>query len=341
MIRFAELISKCNGEINLIINAHKGCDISVQSYFTSNILMESELKSIDKGVYEKMVHLDSIVELNYRNGGYIQTEYHFDVECAIDSVLEKINKTDIKYNRTLEDRIPSDITELGVGFFIQESDGDRPYEKIKIEDISYEDSCNMNDKYISFKWETTKFFKEFMEKIDELNNGIVYIEKFIDYGSDLFNNIKDNTIWDERMKARKTASFGVPYNYSGITYPKQDFTPELSKVLTTLKEFNLESNNCLINYYLDGKSKMGFHSDQTDILEKGTGIGILSVGETRVIRFKNIHNEDITKNFILPNGSFIHMTSELQKNWKHSIPKSDTDKGRMSLTFRNIKNNLD
>ncbi|MFT5096791.1 MAG: alkylated DNA repair dioxygenase AlkB, partial [Psychrobacter okhotskensis] len=37
-------------------------------------------------------------------------------------------------------------------------------------------------------------------------------------------------------------------------------------------------NNCLVNYYLDGSSKMGFHSDDTSQLADGTGVAILSLG---------------------------------------------------------------
>jgi alkylated DNA repair dioxygenase AlkB len=96
-------------------------------------------------------------------------------------------------------------------------------------------------------------------------------------------------------------------------------------------------NNCLINYYLDGKSKMGFHSDQTDILEQDTGIVILSIGETRILRFKSIEHPDKLVDFSLSAGSLIYMTQEVQKEWLHAIPLSNTDNGRMSLTFRRIK----
>jgi len=100
---------------------------------------------------------------------------------------------------------------------------------------------------------------------------------------------------------------------------------------------NFKPNNCLINYYLDGKSKMGFHSDQTDILYENTGVGIVSIGEARILRFRNIENRKLIKDFELPSGSFIYMTNQVQDEWQHSIPKSDTENGRMSLTFRKMK----
>lgn len=168
--------------------------------------------------------------------------------------------------------------------------------------------------------------------------GITYIEDFINNPAELFDLLKSSVDWDERMFARKTASFGKAYNYSQISYPFQEFTPELEEIVELVNsKVGFEPNNCLINYYLDGKSKMGFHSDQTDILFDGTGVGIVSIGETRILRFRNIENREITKDFELPSGSFIYMTNEIQDEWQHSIPKSDTENGRMSLTFRKMK----
>jgi alkylated DNA repair dioxygenase AlkB len=168
--------------------------------------------------------------------------------------------------------------------------------------------------------------------------GTTLIKNFIDNPTQLFNHLKETVQWDERMSARKTASFGVAYNYSQMSYPFQEFTPELNAILEQIdKTLGFKPNNCLINYYLDGKSRMGFHSDQTDILYENTGVAILSIGETRTLRFRNIENKDLKKDFELPSGSFFYMTNAVQDEWQHSIPKSDTENGRMSLTFRKMK----
>lgn len=169
-------------------------------------------------------------------------------------------------------------------------------------------------------------------------NGITFIHNFITNPEKLFDSLKWNVPWDERMSARKTAGFGKAYNYSQMSYPFQEFTPELKLIIESINStLHFEPNNCLINYYLDGKSKMGFHSDQTDILYEGTGVAIVSIGETRTLRFKNIENPDVIKDYNLPAGSLIYMTNDVQEKWKHAIPKSDTENGRMSLTFRKLK----
>ena len=95
-------------------------------------------------------------------------------------------------------------------------------------------------------------------------------------------------------------------------------------------------NNCLVNYYLDGQAKMGYHSDQTDILEEGTGVVIVSLGTTRVIRYRSIVDKAIKNDIPLTPGSLLYMTSEMQKEWQHAIPKANTTEGRMSLTFRKL-----
>lgn len=168
--------------------------------------------------------------------------------------------------------------------------------------------------------------------------GVTFIPDFIPGPEQMFSSLRDNVLWDERMHARKTASFGVAYNYSQMSYPFQAFSPELEVIIARISAtLGFTPNNCLINYYLDGKSKMGFHADQTDILEPGTGIAIVSVGETRTLRFKNVKEPSELVDFPLPAGSLIYMTQEVQNEWLHAIPPSDTNKGRMSLTFRSIK----
>ncbi|WP_299767258.1 alpha-ketoglutarate-dependent dioxygenase AlkB [uncultured Dokdonia sp.] len=169
-------------------------------------------------------------------------------------------------------------------------------------------------------------------------NGITYIEHFIENPSGLFNLLQSTVIWDERMSARKTASFGKAYNYSQMEYVHQAFTPILNGITLDIEDvLHFKPNNCLMNYYMDGTSKMGFHSDQTDILEAGTGVGIISLGATRILRFRSIEDKNITKDFSLPSGSFIYMTNEVQAHWQHAIPTSDATEGRISMTFRKIK----
>ncbi|MHA4810126.1 alpha-ketoglutarate-dependent dioxygenase AlkB [Flavitalea flava] len=168
--------------------------------------------------------------------------------------------------------------------------------------------------------------------------GITYYEGFIDKPHELFKYLVSSVNWDERMGTRKTASYGKAYNYSQMAYPFQEFLPVLSDINKRLSFIiGFTPNNCLINYYPDGKSKMGYHADQTDILKENTGIAIVSIGEARKLKFRNKMNPETILEYELQPGSLIYMAQEIQDVWEHAIPKSDTENGRISLTFRNIK----
>ena len=171
----------------------------------------------------------------------------------------------------------------------------------------------------------------------KIMEGITYIEDFVEHPSTLFQHLIATVAWDGRMTARKTASFGKAYNYSQMAYPYQDFMPEIATLNYKLRDvIGFEPNNCLINYYLEGKAKMGYHSDQTDILEAETGIAIISLGEARILKFRNIANPEVFVSYELASGSLVYMTQEIQDEWQHAIPKSNTENGRISLTFRRM-----
>ena len=167
-------------------------------------------------------------------------------------------------------------------------------------------------------------------------NGALYIDNFIDNDIFLFDILRDTADWDRRMASRLTTSFGVSYNYSDISYPDFIIPNYLDDLIVRINDvIGFTPNNCLVNYYLDGRSKMGYHSDRTDILSPRTGVVIISLGSTRTLRFRNINDRSIV-DFNLRSGSLFYMTSDVQDLWMHSIPASDNNDGRMSLTFRNL-----
>lgn len=176
-------------------------------------------------------------------------------------------------------------------------------------------------------------------KIKELKDEIVVKRNILKDSKSILYHLKNDIIWDNSMISRKTASFGIPYNYSNVYYAKNkipDFFEELINVVKSLNGF--VPNNCLINFYYDNNSKMGFHSDQIDILYKNTGIVIFSFGSSRTLRFKNKNDFNIIYDVILENNSYLYMSQEMQKEWLHSIlPVSiDEHSERFSITFRKI-----
>lgn len=167
--------------------------------------------------------------------------------------------------------------------------------------------------------------------------GIKIKEGFIGNASALFDHIRSSVEWDERMKARKTASFGASYDYSGITYPQTEMLPELHHICKLIEtEIGFLPNNCLMNYYLDGNSTMGYHSDSSEELSPRTGVAIISLGAEREISYRSKADKELKVKYVLKNGALLYMDKEVQDQWMHAIPKAPKTGERISLTFRHI-----
>lgn len=163
------------------------------------------------------------------------------------------------------------------------------------------------------------------------------IENFISNPNELFEVIQEGIRWDNRLKRRKTASFGVAYNYSGMTYPQTEMMTELIPICLQIKnEIGFAPNNCLLNYYAGGNSTMGYHSDNSEDLQEGTGVVIISLGAERYISYRSKLDKLSKYKYLLQNGSLLYMDNLIQKNWMHAIPKQRNIGERISLTFRQI-----
>lgn len=155
----------------------------------------------------------------------------------------------------------------------------------------------------------------------------------------LYEHLASSVVWDTRLRARKSMSFGLPYNYSGIEWPAlplpEAIVPLLSRVAT---EVGFTPNNCLANYYPDGDSTMGFHSDSTAELEPGSGIAVVSLGTERTMTFRRVDDKTVTESYPLGPGSLLGMRSEMQTEWRHAIlADARATGGRISLTFRQMR----
>lgn len=172
------------------------------------------------------------------------------------------------------------------------------------------------------------------------DSGALWVDEgFLPGSQTLFVELLKAVVWDERMRARKAASFGVPYNYSGIAWPANPFPEMLLAVRDRLTErLGWQPNSCLAHYYPGGASTMGYHSDATDELDPGTGIAIVSLGSERDISFRYQQDRQRLEHYHLPSGSLLYMTPAMQHDWKHAILASQaTEGGRISLTFRRMK----
>jgi len=162
---------------------------------------------------------------------------------------------------------------------------------------------------------------------------------FLSAPAALFSKLDNEVIWDERMRARKTASFGVAYDYSQISYAPTAMPDFFQIICQDLEnELGFLPNNCLLNFYTDGNSSMGFHSDSTDELAAGSGVAIISLGSLRHITYRLKQDKNQEFLYPLPPGSLLYMSAAIQQDWLHAIPKETGAGARISMTFRKILN---
>jgi alkylated DNA repair dioxygenase AlkB len=171
-----------------------------------------------------------------------------------------------------------------------------------------------------------------------LRPDVVFEEEFVPNADALYTAILTQTTWDDRMHARLTASFGAPYNYSNMTYPAVEMPTYFQEVCDAIySRLGFLPNNCLINNYIEGSSKMGFHADNVEELVPRTGVAIVSLGETRSLTFRRTVERDVRWDCPLPHGSLLYMSDTVQAEWQHGVLPKPSAGQRISLTFRALK----
>lgn len=140
-------------------------------------------------------------------------------------------------------------------------------------------------------------------------------------------------------QARKVAFYGeenIAYTYSRIKMKTLYWTDELKKINKRLeRDYNLNFNTALVNYYRDGKDHMSWHRDDEPELGLNPSIASLSFGASRDFFFRHDHGEKIQ--LTLENGDLLLMLGETQHHWKHALPKRlKVHEARMNITFRRI-----
>ena len=141
-------------------------------------------------------------------------------------------------------------------------------------------------------------------------------------------------------------SFGAKYSYvgAGSSSSPGEIPPVLSKIIQKLEaNQNIKGlpNSVLVNHYPgckagDTNSYLPYHCDDEPVITPGTDIVTITLGATRKITFKSVHNpneEDIT---LEPSNRSIYTMSRSSQAWyKHGIEMADSDfEERFSITMR-------
>jgi hypothetical protein len=135
---------------------------------------------------------------------------------------------------------------------------------------------------------------------------VQYLEGFVADPTAAFEVAERSLSWDDRMRSRRTASCGVAYNYSGISYPDREMPPFVQELAARVAGVvGHRINNCLANLYVDGTAKMGFHSDASAGVVAGTTTSILSLGAPRVLTFRRRARRGERHDMALSPGSLL------------------------------------
>ena len=170
-----------------------------------------------------------------------------------------------------------------------------------------------------------------------------------DKANDYFRELYQSLAWQQEQLTIYGREVNVPrliawygddnahYRYSGIDHAPLPWTTKLQSIRSDVEAVCQTSfNSVLANLYRDGRDSMGCHSDDEKELGVNPVIASVSLGETRLLRFK--HKKSGEKLDIeLAHGDLLIMAGKLQHHWRHELPKTRKAKGsRINLTFRHI-----
>jgi alkylated DNA repair dioxygenase AlkB len=202
---------------------------------------------------------------------------------------------------------------------------------------------------------SNKTKKSIYKPLSQLQDEFKYYPKFIpdDYCKD-FCKIAESLFPNERSTCvvygkqhtipRDQVVMGKEYSYSGhkVTVVEWEtevyYIKELLNDLPEFEEFKLEFDTVLINGY-NGKDKVGWHSDDEELLNSEKPIVSVSFGGTRDFDIKLIDDKNQKWRLSLNDGDVVVMMPGVQKKYYHQVPSRMKAKRRYNLTFRMYNKN--
>ena len=155
--------------------------------------------------------------------------------------------------------------------------------------------------------------------------------------------LERDTKFDTGFRNRSVAYYGAqPYKYSGKLHHPQPFNnnPTLRKILDHVGKAlpDLEFNSAMVTRYQNGGQHIPFHSDDENEIPESSVIATISLGQTRIIKFRSIHLPSCQEeSHELAHGDVFTMTKASQSYFQHSIPKDYSTHPRISVTLRQIE----
>ena len=150
----------------------------------------------------------------------------------------------------------------------------------------------------------------------------------------------NRTVKVPRGQASYTLSEKIHYNYgntAGGSPVNEVMDERLREITRRVNEATGNNyNTILMNVYKDGRDNIALHQDKEFQWVPGTGFATVAFGAERPFLIEN--NATRQKERILhKKGLCIEMPYPMNQHYKHGIPTCKTDQCRISLTFRQIK----
>lgn len=96
---------------------------------------------------------------------------------------------------------------------------------------------------------------------------------------------------------------------------------------------------CFLNRYLNERNQLGWHADNSDIMDDARPIALITFGAERNIQFAPYENKKDITTLKLEHGSLCLMLPGMQDTHVHRIPKAGFQcSDRVSMTFRGYVN---
>ncbi|CAF4362823.1 unnamed protein product, partial [Rotaria sp. Silwood2] len=188
----------------------------------------------------------------------------------------------------------------------------------------------------------------------------------IDVADDLFYNLHDEVKWNTMRQKGKLVPRQISiqgtitienddeyeplYRHPADEQPELvSWTPTALKIKERIEEILQQKlNHTLIQYYKNGKDKIGEHSDKTLDILLGSNIVNYSLGAVRTMTLINKRQYGVRQEFKLPHNSLFILGWQTNREWYHAIrpdkrlsSEKDSDElafygERISLTLRNV-----
>lgn len=183
-------------------------------------------------------------------------------------------------------------------------------------------------------------------------DGELYLEKGFyqqSEASQLFTLLLDTLAWQQEQIFLYGRWVKVPrlmcwygdknaeYQYSGVNHQPLPWIEPLLSVKQKIQGFYpCIFNSVMANLYRNGADSMGCHADDEEELGLNPVIASLSLGESRLLKFRHQKSEEVL-DVVLGHGDLLLMAGEIQHHWRHELPKTKKLKTeRVNLTFRRI-----